>query len=232
MGDHVQAKHRTHLACAPQLELTQAAPLFDPAKQILVAAAGVDRLGVALVAGSAAIDGGTSSAGGVLCHVRRHADAAHLGDKAPGVEVLIGTDGFLVGTGTIRRHRLGSIPLPGARGLRHLAIDDQGMAVVHEHMAVAPQGAPAEPVARLGQVSIGFPGQQGVGITAGAVGLVAELDAAEITLGTLLALFGLPKTLARPDGGAVDRPDRRSAPARHGMPRPAAGFHPLKGAHR
>jgi hypothetical protein len=93
-----------------------------------------------------------------------------------------------VGTGTIRRHCLGGIPLPGARGLRHLAIDDQGMAVVHEHVP---------PVARLSGVGIGLAGQQGVRIDAGAVGLVAELDAAEITLGTLFALFGLPKTLAR-----------------------------------
>jgi hypothetical protein len=33
---------------------------------------------------------------------------------------------------------------------------------------------------------LGFPAQQGTRIDAGAVGLVAELDAAEITLGTLL----------------------------------------------
>jgi hypothetical protein len=46
-------------------------------------------------------------------------------------------------------------------------------------------------------VGIGLAGQQGVRIDAGAVGLVAELDAAEITLGTLFALFGLSKTLAR-----------------------------------
>jgi hypothetical protein len=83
------------------------------------------------------------------------------------------------------------------------------MAVVHEHVAVAPQGAPAEPVARLGRVSVGFPSQQGIGITAGAVGLVAELDAAEITLVApprsasglgrcpLLALVGLSKTLTQ-----------------------------------
>jgi len=46
-------------------------------------------------------------------------------------------------------------------------------------------------------MGLGFPAQQGIRIDAGAVGLVVELDAAEITLGTLFALFGLPKTLAR-----------------------------------
>lgn len=107
----MQAKHRTHLAYAAQLELTQTAPLFDPAKHLLDAATGVDRLGVALVAGSAAIDCRTTKAGGVLRHVGRYADAAHLGDKDP-VVVLVGTDGFLVVTGTIRRHRFGGIPLP------------------------------------------------------------------------------------------------------------------------
>ena len=58
VGDHVQAKHRTHLVGAAQLELAQTAPLLDPAKHLLDAAAGIDRLGVALVAGGAAIDGG------------------------------------------------------------------------------------------------------------------------------------------------------------------------------
>jgi hypothetical protein len=76
-----------------------------------------------------------------------------------------------VGTGTIRRHRFGGIPLPGARRLRHLAIDDQSMAVVHEHMA---------PVAGQCWMGLGFPAQQRVRIDSGAMGLVAEVDAAEI----------------------------------------------------
>jgi hypothetical protein len=52
----VQAKHCTHLACAAQLELALTAPLFDSAKHLLDATASVDRLGVALVAGGAAVD--------------------------------------------------------------------------------------------------------------------------------------------------------------------------------
>jgi hypothetical protein len=43
---------------------------------------------------------------------------------------------------------------------------------------------------------LGFPAQQRVGISAGAVGLVAELDASEITLGPLLPVFRLTKALA------------------------------------
>ena len=130
----MQTKHRSDLFGAAQLELAQTAPLFDPAKHLLDAAAGIDRLGVALVAGGAAIDGGATRASSVLTHVRCDADAAHLCDKAPGVVVLVGTDRFLVGTGTICRHRLGGIPLSGARRLRDATVDDQGMAVVHQHV--------------------------------------------------------------------------------------------------
>ena len=64
----MQAEHGAHLACAAQPELAQTAPLLllrrrlrlDPAKHRLDAAAGVDRPGVALVAGGAPIDGGTT----------------------------------------------------------------------------------------------------------------------------------------------------------------------------
>ena len=185
----MQPKHRTHLACAAQLELAQAAPLFDPAKHLLDAAAGVDRFGVALVARGAAIDGGTTRAGGVLSDVRRDADATHLGDKPLGVIALIGTQGFLVGTGTISRHCFGGIPFPGAHCLGDVAVDDQGMAVVHQYMP---------PVARLGWVGVGLAGQQSVWITAGTVGLVAELDAAEVAFRTLLAGLWSTKALARP----------------------------------
>ncbi len=60
------------------------------------------------------------------------------------------------------------------------------MAVVHEHMP---------PVARLGGVGIRLPGQQRVRIGCGSMGLVAELDAAEVAFGTFLACFGLTKAL-------------------------------------
>ena len=48
------------------------------------------------------------------------------------------------------------ITVPGARGLRHPAINDQCMAVVHE---------PVNPVARLDRRGIGRAGEQGVGMT-------------------------------------------------------------------
>jgi hypothetical protein len=66
----VQPKHRGDLFGAADFELTQTAPLFDPAEHLIDAAAGVDRLGVALVAGGAAIDGRTARTVGVLRHVR------------------------------------------------------------------------------------------------------------------------------------------------------------------
>jgi hypothetical protein len=48
------------------------------------------------------------------------------------------------------------------------------------------------------RMDVGLAGQQSIGIRAGAVGLVAELDSAEIALGTLLPGLGLPESLARP----------------------------------
>ena len=111
----MQAKHGAHLLGAAQLERALTAPLLDPAKHLLDTAAGIDRLAVALMAGGAAIDCGATGAGGVLCHVRCDADTPHLIHETLGVEVLVGSKGFLVGTGTISRLRLGGIPLTGAR---------------------------------------------------------------------------------------------------------------------
>jgi hypothetical protein len=62
--------------------------------------------------------------------------------------------------------------------LYHLAIHDQGMAFVREHMAQ---------VAWQCWMGLGFPAQQSDGIGAGTVGLVAELDAAEVAFRPLLA---------------------------------------------
>lgn len=84
------------------------------------------------------------------------------------------------------------------------AVDEQGLAVDHEHMAQ---------IARKSRVRIGVAGHQGVGIAAGAVGIVAELDATEITLVApprsasglgrcpFLALLGNPKPSPEPDVG-------------------------------
>jgi hypothetical protein len=93
-----------------------------------------------------------------------------------------------VGTGEVCCHLLGGITLTGARGLCDAAIDDQVMTVVHEHMA---------PVAQLRWMGLGFAGQQSLGIAAGAVGLVAELDAAKVTLGPLPSLLGGTESLTR-----------------------------------
>jgi hypothetical protein len=141
------------------------------------------------VAGGAAIDGGTTRAGGVLGHVRCHADPPEFSNESLGVVVLVGAKGFLMGNGDVSRHCLGGIVLTGACGLRPLAIHDQGMAVVHEHMA---------PVAGHCWMGLGFPAQQSVGIGAGAVCLVAELDAAEVAFRPILAWLWNTKALASP----------------------------------
>ena len=148
----------------------------------------MDRLGLALVTGGAAIDGRTTGAAGVLRHMRCHSDPAEFGNHSIGVVVVVGTDGFLMGTGDVSRHRFGGIPLPGARRSGDAAVHDQGMAVVHEHMA---------PVAGQCRMGLGFPAQQGIRIDAGAMGLVAELDAAEIPFRPLPAWLWSAKALAR-----------------------------------
>ncbi len=181
VGDHVQAKHSTDFLGASQLELAQTAPLFYPAKHFLDAAAGVDRFGVALVARGTAINGGTAKAGGVLCHVRCHPNTPEFRNHSLGVVVLVGTQCCLVGTGDASRHLLGGIPFFGDHRLRDAAVDDQRLMVVHEQMA---------PVAWQCWMGIGFPAQQCVGICAGAMSLVAELDAAEITLGPFFPVLG------------------------------------------
>jgi hypothetical protein len=62
------------------------------------------------------------------------------------------------------------------------------MAVVHEYMP---------PVAGQSWMGLGFASQQGLWISAGAVRVVAELDAAEIPFGPFLSSLGSTKTLAR-----------------------------------
>ena len=111
----------------------------------------MDRLGVALVAGSTTIDGKTTRSAGVLCHVGGHADPPELGHHSLGVVVLVSPQGFLVGAGNIRRHRFSRILLPCARRLVHSAVHDQGMMVVHEYVP---------PVAGQFRVGLGFPAQQ------------------------------------------------------------------------
>ena len=99
------------------------------------------------------------------------------------------------------------------------------MAVVHEYMP---------PVAGQCWMGLGFPAQQRIRINAGAMGLVAELDATEIPFRPFLA--GLWITKSPPPKGlrvaAADRPLRRSAPLRHEMPRPSAGCHPRRSVRR
>jgi hypothetical protein len=60
----------------------QAKHLFDPS-------AGIDRLGVALMAGGSTINGGTARSSGVLGHVRCHADPSEIRHHCLGVVVLV-----------------------------------------------------------------------------------------------------------------------------------------------
>jgi hypothetical protein len=107
----------------------------------------------------------------VLRHVRFHGNTTHLGDEASSVIVLVRIGGLLVGIEEVCRHLLGGIPLRSARPLGRLAIENKGMAVVHEHMAQ---------IAGQRRLGLGFPAQQGIRIDAVALFLVAKLVAAKI----------------------------------------------------
>jgi hypothetical protein len=128
--------------------------------------------------------------------VRSHAQPPHLGDEPFRVVVLVGTDRLLVGTSAIGSHLLGRIPLAVANrsaeacgySQRHPAINHQVVAVLHEHMPS---------VVQLSWMGIGFPSQQSLGIRAGTVGLVAELDTAEVPFCPLLSFLGGTESLAR-----------------------------------
>ena len=73
-------------------------------------------------------------------------------------------------------------------------------------------------IAQLRWMGIGFPSQQSLWIRAGAVGLVAELDAAKVAFCPLLALFGSTESLARARGLISEPSYRRSC----GMPHHAS----------
>jgi len=88
----------------------------------------------------------------------------------------------------------------------------------------------AEQVALLRGVGIALARQQSVWITAGAMDLLLSL----MPLKSLLAFSCRALEHQNPCqglmAGTVGHPGHRSAPARHGKPRSAAGFHPPKSA--
>lgn len=77
-------------------------------------------------------------------------------------------------------------------------------------------------------MGIGFVGQHGLGIGAGAMVVVAELDPAKFSLGSLLPLLGRAEFLSPARWMVVlaDPPCHRCAPGRRGWPRPEARSHP------
>jgi hypothetical protein len=127
----------------------------------------------------------------VFCATCGDTQPPHFSHEPFGVVVLVSADGLLVGTGEVCCHLLGGITLTGARGLCDAAIHDQVMAVVHQHVS---------PVAQLRWMGIGFAGQQSLGIGAGAVGLVAELDTAKVAFCPLFSLFGSTEFFTRSSG--------------------------------
>jgi len=116
-------------------------------------------------------------------------DPVQLGNEYSGVVILVGADHLLVSGGQISGHRLGRVPLAVAIGRCDAAVNDQVIAVVHEHMAS---------VAGHRWMNDGLARQQGIGIGSRSVGLVAELDATEVARSRLFALLGCSESLAWP----------------------------------
>ncbi len=56
VGRDMQPEHRSNFCRASGLELPESCGLFDPGKHLLDPLSGIDRLGVTVVAGSAAIN--------------------------------------------------------------------------------------------------------------------------------------------------------------------------------
>jgi len=69
----MQPEYRPRLGSSPGIELPEPSFLFDPAKHLLDPLYGVDGLGVALMASSAAINRRTTASLDVLSHMGRDA---------------------------------------------------------------------------------------------------------------------------------------------------------------
>jgi len=152
----------------------------------------------------------------------RHGNAAAISaNKTPGVVVLVGTKGFLVGTGDVSRHRLGGIRLQCPW------LGDATATIRHGGLSMS-----TCPVAsRLGGVGVGLAGQQGVwiGRWSAWVLLLSLMRMRNPHLARFLPGFGVAKALARnlmAVGGGSSLPVVRSSEA--WMHRPAAGCHPTE----
>ena len=75
--------------------------------------------------------------GMALPQVHPAAGPPEFSHHALGGVVLVGIQGCLVSTGELSCHRFGSIPISVAHRWLALAIDDQGMVGVHDHMPLA-----------------------------------------------------------------------------------------------
>jgi hypothetical protein len=128
----MQPEHRSDPGAASDLELPQARSLFDPAKHLLDPPPGVDRLGIAIMAGGAAVDGGAAAGLDVLRYVWRDGCDVQIGDELHGFVALVGSEGLLVGAGERTRHPHRCCPLAVADHGRLLAGHHQGVTVLHE----------------------------------------------------------------------------------------------------
>ena len=127
----------------------------------------------------ASVDRGAAAALDVLRHMRRDAGKADVGHEIPGVVALVGCQRLLVCTRERTGHPQRRLPPAIAIRCCHLTSHHQAVAVLHQAM---PQVAEERPGAT------GLAEQPGFPIAAGAVGLVGEQQAAEISLGTRLLL--------------------------------------------
>src|SRR4051812_35063218 len=109
----------------------------------------------------------------VLCHMRRHADGAKIGDMIGRIVrlVLTGRDAAAYGFASRLQHGLRSPAFGGAIGMRDPAGHRQPMPVLHGGMAH---------IAKLGLPSGRFAIKPAVGVTGARMGIVLALLAVEV----------------------------------------------------
>lgn len=90
VGVHLQPEYRSYLGSLSGFELTKSRILLYPSKDLFVSLPGVDRLGVALMACSAAINRSSIAAPGVPCPIRCHTAAVQLSFSLTVPAALVG----------------------------------------------------------------------------------------------------------------------------------------------
>jgi hypothetical protein len=110
---------------------------------------------------------------GMLGDMRRDPQRSQLADDVVWIVVFVGSEGHAMPAWNRFSHGQRSVPFAGAHGLGHVGIDDQPMAVLHEHV---PQVAQLGllPLRLLVHAGLGIDGR---GMDGGGAPLPTEIEA-------------------------------------------------------